>query len=138
MILKTIVRNRKDQEDALRTASTSLGRISFSSAYNSHHDPEFKDIIDFDELHKIQMKISNWLNSWEKRLKEIEMKSGFMRIEATFKGIDGSFGYETGKTYELILLNKGAMAVSRGDGSGFCEYQSISAFLKNWTDIKDK
>jgi hypothetical protein len=43
-----IVRTRKDELEALQDANSALSRIMLSSAYNSHLDPEFKDIIDFE------------------------------------------------------------------------------------------
>jgi hypothetical protein len=67
-----IVRNREDQLEALNEAVVAIGRIQFSSAYNSHHDPEFKDIIDFDELCEVHNKLGTWLHNWEKKLKEIQ------------------------------------------------------------------
>ncbi len=58
-----------------------------------------------------------------------------MKITATFTGKD-SLGYENGKTYELQLANFRAKSIQKLDGTGICVYQSLSSFLKNWTDIQ--
>jgi hypothetical protein len=58
-----------------------------------------------------------------------------MRIKATFKGKD-SLGYVNGKEYELKIANFGGMTIRRVNGTGQCPYQSISAFLRNWTNIE--
>jgi hypothetical protein len=58
-----------------------------------------------------------------------------MRIKATFKGKD-SLGYVNGKEYELKIANFGGMIIRRANGTGQCPYQSISAFLRNWTNIE--
>jgi hypothetical protein len=58
-----------------------------------------------------------------------------MRIKATFKGKD-SLGYVKGKEYELKIANFGRMIIRRVNGTGQCPYQSISAFLRNWTNIE--
>jgi hypothetical protein len=55
------------------------------------------------------------------------------RIKATFTG-KNSLGYEHGKDYELIINYK-TSEVMRKDGSGKCEYDSLSAFFKNWNNI---
>lgn len=61
-----------------------------------------------------------------------------MEITATFKGQNGSLGYEAGKVYELKIARFGGMEVTRLDGSGRCRYHSISGFLRNWTNIKTR
>jgi hypothetical protein len=58
-----------------------------------------------------------------------------MIIKAKFIG-GNSLGYETGKEYELKIEDQRSMTISRQDGTGKCPYQSLSAFLRNWTDIK--
>jgi hypothetical protein len=58
-----------------------------------------------------------------------------MKITATFTGKD-SLGYENGKTYELQLANFRAKSIQKLDGTCICVYQSLSSFLKNWTDIQ--
>lgn len=67
-----IVRSREEQLEALDEALKALGRISFSSAYSSYHDSEFKDIIDFDEFCEVHNKLSNWAYLWGNKLKEIK------------------------------------------------------------------
>ena len=67
-----IVRSREEQLEALKDSCEAIGRIQFSSAYNSHHDPEFKDIIDFDELCEVHKKLAMWAHNWEEKLKEIK------------------------------------------------------------------
>jgi hypothetical protein len=63
-------------------------------------------------------------------------KNGFMIIKAKFQGSESDvLGYVPGREYELMILERGAMTISRTDGTGMCPYQSLSAFLRNWTDI---
>lgn len=57
-----------------------------------------------------------------------------MIIKATFIG--NSTSYETGKEYKLLVPDFKGMSVRQLDGKGFTPYQSLSAFLKNWTNIK--
>lgn len=63
-----------------------------------------------------------------------------MKITATFKGKDGSLGYEHGKTYEdLVVIHYPNIntQVQRGeDATSMASYQSVYSFLSNWTDIK--
>lgn len=54
-----------------------------------------------------------------------------MLITATFTGQD-SLGYENGKLYSLEISG---FSIARTDGTGKSEYGSLSAFLKNWSDI---
>jgi hypothetical protein len=58
-----------------------------------------------------------------------------MIIKALFKGKD-SLGYEKGKTYELKVEDFGGMTIRRIDNTGKCLYESLSAFLRNWTNIE--
>ena len=58
-----------------------------------------------------------------------------MIITATFTGTN-SLGYENGKEYQLKVANMQGMSVRRLDGTGKCPYQSLSAFLKNWNNIR--
>lgn len=58
-----------------------------------------------------------------------------MIIEAKFIGND-SLGYENGKEYKLKIDNFGGMTIRRIDNKEKCKYESISAFLRNWTNIK--
>lgn len=65
-----IVRNREDELKALEDSVNAISRIMLSSAYNSHLDPDFKDIIDFNEFHEIYTKLSSWRINFEKRMNE--------------------------------------------------------------------
>jgi len=58
-----------------------------------------------------------------------------MRIKALFKGKD-SLGYKNGKLYELKVADFGGMTIRRIDDTGKCPYNSLSAFLRNWTKIE--
>ena len=60
-----------------------------------------------------------------------------MKIKAEFIG-SSSLGYKTGKEYEIEVNDRKGMSVKRCDGDGLCYYESISSFLKNWTNIKHK
>jgi len=53
-----------------------------------------------------------------------------MIIKAIFIGENGSLGYETGKEYELILLD--STIKRRKDLTGVCPYRSVETFLQNW------
>ena len=57
-----------------------------------------------------------------------------MIITATFIGTN-SLGYENGKQYELKIAEAQGISIQRIDGTGKCPYESLSAFLKNWTGI---
>lgn len=77
-----------------------------------------------------------------------------MKIQAKFIGENGSLGYETGKVYDLFVVNnepnKFLSVMSHGiidgrefdfyiyrkPGVGYCPYTNIETFLQNWTDIK--
>lgn len=60
------------------------------------------------------------------------------KIQATFKGQNGSMGFKTGKEYTLTLskMNKGHLMAEEDSGFNFCEYGSFMAFLNNWDNIK--
>jgi hypothetical protein len=58
-----------------------------------------------------------------------------MIINAIFTGTN-SLGYENGKEYQLKVDNFKGISVKRLDGTGKCPYQSLSAFLKNWNNIR--
>lgn len=58
-----------------------------------------------------------------------------MIIIATYTGTN-SLGYENGKEYHLKLAETRGMSIKRLDGTGTCPYESISAFLKNWNNIR--
>lgn len=70
------------------------------------------------------------------------MAQGFkyQYIVATFIGKTNSLGYVTGQRYRLRLLSYKGMQINRVDGtkngSGLCPYESLSAFIRNWDDIK--
>ena len=51
-----------------------------------------------------------------------------MKIEATFKGGDGSLGYKTNNRYVLKIDD---MEISRIDGTGKCKYDSLKSFLRS-------
>lgn len=57
-----------------------------------------------------------------------------MHIEAKFTGPHKLLGYEPGKRYQLKIYKYNI--VKRMDGTGRVPYESLTAFLKNWTDIK--
>jgi len=59
-----------------------------------------------------------------------------MQITATFAGQDGSLGYRKGVVYTLKLRNTGGVTIRRSDGSGACPYASLSAFFRNWKDVR--
>lgn len=56
-----------------------------------------------------------------------------MLIKATFTGTN-SAGYENGKSYDLQLEPK-SMFITRPDGTGECEYESLFSFMVNWDNI---
>jgi hypothetical protein len=58
-----------------------------------------------------------------------------MEILATFIG-QNSLGYEHGKEYRLKINTYRGMEIRRMDNTGQCPYSSISAFLRNWDNIK--
>lgn len=58
-----------------------------------------------------------------------------MIIKAIFKG-KSSMGYGHGLEYTLRVAEHGGMSVKRMDGTGFCEYKSLSSFLRNWDNIQ--
>lgn len=66
-----IVRNREDQSKALRDAFNALGTIMLSSAYSTHHDPEFKDMINFEEFCEVFHKIADWSIKFDEKLKQL-------------------------------------------------------------------
>ena len=57
-----------------------------------------------------------------------------MKIKAKFIGTS-SLGYESNKIYNLELKEYKSMSVQRENGEGYCEYESLSAFLRNWNLI---
>jgi len=65
-----VVRNRKDQLDALNEAFHNISKIILSSAYDSNHDPLVSGIIDFHELYDMQGKLAEWTVEFKKRINE--------------------------------------------------------------------
>jgi len=61
-----------------------------------------------------------------------------IKVKATFKGKNGSMGFETGKQYTLNL-NKdkdgGISIYDINDMSHFCDYTSFITFLNNWENV---
>lgn len=57
-----------------------------------------------------------------------------MIVQAKFKGRP-SLGYVPGQIYILRVKNRLSMSIVRMDGTGYCPYQSLSAFLRNWDNI---
>jgi hypothetical protein len=65
-------------------------------------------------------------------------KQDGIKIRATFVGRDGSLGYQHGKPYDLTLVQnekKPFITIIRRNLES-CPYDSIYAFLDNWTDVK--
>lgn len=58
-----------------------------------------------------------------------------MIITAIFTGTN-SLGYKKGKEYQLKVSELQGVSVTRLDGTGKCPYQSLSAFLKNWNNVR--
>ena len=58
-----------------------------------------------------------------------------MIITAIYTGTN-SLGYEKGKEYQLKVSELQGVSVTRLDGTGKCPYQSLSAFLKNWNNVR--
>lgn len=59
-----------------------------------------------------------------------------MIITAKFRGTD-SLGYKSGLVYTLKFKDTLGISIKRLDGSGTCQYGSLLAFFKNWTDIEE-
>lgn len=67
-------------------------------------------------------------------------------VMATFTGRNGSLGYKTNERYRLtIWQNKGNIHIRNAASTatdlyvpteGYCEYESITAFLSNWDTIR--
>lgn len=64
-------------------------------------------------------------------------------ISAIFIGEHRSLGYYNGVRYELNITDTGGkICISRRDGNGgfdggFCPYDTINSFLRNWTSIEN-
>jgi hypothetical protein len=59
-------------------------------------------------------------------------------FKAIYKGYNGSLGYTFNMEYELLIrqIPAGMILIKREDGTGWCEYETITAFLNNWDDIR--
>lgn len=57
-----------------------------------------------------------------------------MIITATFTG-SNSLGYEPRKEYKLKVADFSDISIRRIDNTGKCEYESLSSFLRNWSNI---
>lgn len=68
------------------------------------------------------MQAVNWL----------QHNTAAMYIQAVYNGKHGSLGYRAGQAYLLIMEG---MTISRTDGQGRCAYESIEAFMRNWTAV---
>lgn len=70
------------------------------------------------------------------------MAAGFkyQYIIATYIGTTNFLGYLHGQRYRLKLLMYKGWQIMRVDGTkegaGLCPYESLSAFIRNWDDIK--
>lgn len=58
-----------------------------------------------------------------------------IRVKATFKGKNGSMGFETGKQYTLTLTKYKDGGLLAEDDFNHCEYGSFIAFLNNWENV---
>ena len=60
------------------------------------------------------------------------------KVSATFKGQNGSLGYNTHQEYVLTVKHKtlSEITINNKDGGGYCEYASLNSFLDNWDNIK--
>lgn len=68
--------------------------------------------------------------------KKLRNKKQKMIITARFTGVNNSLGYKNGEEYKLKVANKKGMSIQAITGTGKCVYESLSAFLKNWNNIK--
>lgn len=64
------------------------------------------------------------------------------KVKATFKGKNGSMGFQSGTEYILKLSKKtdGELLANEINGIGSCDYSSFITFLNNWgkiTSFKD-
>jgi hypothetical protein len=57
-----------------------------------------------------------------------------IKVTAKFIG-KSSLGYLHGRVYVLIVDGY-ELTIQRTDGSGKCEYASMTAFLMNWDEIR--
>jgi hypothetical protein len=64
------------------------------------------------------------------------------KVKAIFTGQDGSCGYKHGKEYSLVLNHteggRGKIEIAPfDDEAGFCSYNSINAFMRNWNNVQN-
>lgn len=61
-----------------------------------------------------------------------------MRIKAIFRGQNKSCGYKTGREYTLVVRHhiKEYVQIENAEGGGYCDYDSVVAFLSNWDMIR--
>lgn len=61
-------------------------------------------------------------------------------VKAIFRGRDRSEGYKKNQEYTLKVTQgiRSFVLIERVDFDGYCEYQSINAFLINWDCIRFK
>lgn len=72
------------------------------------------------------------------------MKMATMIVVAKFKGSNGSKGYETRKTYELILgtdhpglwIQDRGRVTAKDSGGSMVRYSTMRKFLDNWEVLK--
>lgn len=59
------------------------------------------------------------------------------KVKAKFKGADGSLGYINGNYYLLEITHTKSqnISITRENYEGYCEYVSMTTFLKNWDQI---
>lgn len=58
-----------------------------------------------------------------------------IKVKATFKGKNGSMGFETGKSYNLTLTKYKDGVLLAEDDFNNCAYGSFFAFLNNWENV---
>lgn len=75
-----------------------------------------------------------------RRNKELQMTHKI--VKAVFIGEDGSLNYEKDKQYTLKIehsqINRKIWATDMFGEGKECIYESVVAFLNNWTEIKTK
>ena len=60
-------------------------------------------------------------------------------VKATFKGLNGSCGYETNKEYDLQVrhsINRYVQIEKLGGATGYCDYGSMVSFMENWDNVR--
>lgn len=61
-----------------------------------------------------------------------------IKVNAIFKGQDGSCNFRTGKEYTLIIEHQFNQYIKAGDSnsSEYCAYDTMMSFLENWDNIR--